>query len=343
MPNLVFYEDQPVEVWFPDFRMFLGPGDSVTTGVGMEAGTIYTVASRITRVPLVRLLNYNMASTTYGLSASQAKTYLALPKAYAEVKALTLKLTARAHTVAQKIAAIESWLSKNTSYSLNIAPLKPGQDAVDQFLFVTKKGYCEQISTSLAVMLRTIGIPTKEAVGYIPGSYNPFTGLYSVEASDAHAWVEVWFGPKYGWQIVDPTAVVPFSNETPAGAITTPIVNTLKDIHPSSIAAILFSVLVISFLIAVIRNRKIPYVYRQVKTLEQIGKKYNVRRDANEPISQYLKRLRNKLAEVKGSSINLEKTFDFLDDAILRESFDPSYIPEHKTREALKKTIKSLA
>ena len=63
-------------------------------------------------------------------------------------------------------------------------------------------------------MLRSIGIPTREVVGYVPGSYNPVTDLYQVRADDAHAWVQVWF-PGFGWQSFDPTAVVPLANPSP--------------------------------------------------------------------------------------------------------------------------------
>jgi protein-glutamine gamma-glutamyltransferase len=77
-------------------------------------------------------------------------------------------------------------------------------DAVEYFLFEQQRGYCEQFSSSLAVMARSQGIPARVATGYAPGEYNPFTGLYDVRASDAHAWVEVYF-PQYGWTTFDPT------------------------------------------------------------------------------------------------------------------------------------------
>ena len=63
-------------------------------------------------------------------------------------------------------------------------------------------------------MLRSLGIPAREAVGYVPGGYDPITDLYQVRADDAHAWVQVWF-PGYGWQSFDPTAVVPPANAQP--------------------------------------------------------------------------------------------------------------------------------
>jgi protein-glutamine gamma-glutamyltransferase len=53
-------------------------------------------------------------------------------------------------------------------------------------------------------MARSLGIPARVATGYVPGEYNPFTGLHEVRASDAHAWVEVYF-PGYGWSTFDPT------------------------------------------------------------------------------------------------------------------------------------------
>jgi transglutaminase-like putative cysteine protease len=90
--------------------------------------------------------------------------------------------------------------------------LTAGADAVDQFLFVDRVGFCEQIGTSLVVMLRSLGIPARLAVGFVPGERNPFTGLWEVRASDAHAWAEVWF-PGVGWQAFDPTAHVPLAGD----------------------------------------------------------------------------------------------------------------------------------
>ena len=64
-------------------------------------------------------------------------------------------------------------------------------------------------------MLRTLGIPAREAVGYVPGNFDPITDLYDIQANDADAWVQVWF-PYYGWQSFDPTAVVPLANPSPS-------------------------------------------------------------------------------------------------------------------------------
>jgi hypothetical protein len=120
-------------------------------------------------------------------------------------------------------------MGSHTRYTTDIPPLPRGADTVDEFLFGNRQGYCEQISTSLAVMLRTLGVPTREATGYVPGPYNPITDLYDVQAKDAHAWVQVWF-PGFGWQSFDPTAYVPDANPSPAATLGHDTLDTVKRI-----------------------------------------------------------------------------------------------------------------
>jgi hypothetical protein len=100
--------------------------------------------------------------------------------------------------------AMNEHLKESYPYDLSIPPQREKMDAVEYFLFVQKRGYCEHFSSSLAVMARSLGIPARVATGYVPGEYNPFTGLYEVRASYAHAWVEIYF-PGYGWSTFDPT------------------------------------------------------------------------------------------------------------------------------------------
>ena len=99
---------------------------------------------------------------------------------------------------------MNQYLKETYPYDLSIPPQMEEMDAVEYFLFEQKRGYCEQFSSSLAVMARSLGIPARVATGYAPGEYNPFTGYYDVRASDAHAWVEIYF-PGYGWSTFDPT------------------------------------------------------------------------------------------------------------------------------------------
>ena len=106
---------------------------------------------------------------------------------------------------------MSEYLRNSYTYDLSVPPQRKSMDAVEYFLFEEQRGYCEQFASSLAVMARSLGIPARIATGYAPGEYNPFTGLYEVKASDAHAWVEVYF-PGYGWSAFDPT---PADDATP--------------------------------------------------------------------------------------------------------------------------------
>jgi hypothetical protein len=139
--------------------------------------------------------------------------YASPPVTTDRVRALAREVTASAPTVYDKVRALEAWIGAHTKYTLDIPQLPKGRDAVDQFLFVDRRGFCEQIGTSLVVMLRSLGIPARLAVGYATGERNPFTGLYEVRAKDAHAWAEVYF-PGVGWQGFDPTASVPLAGDS---------------------------------------------------------------------------------------------------------------------------------
>ncbi|MEO7556178.1 MAG: transglutaminaseTgpA domain-containing protein, partial [Acidimicrobiales bacterium] len=143
--------------------------------------------------------------------------YLQLPDVPDRVTALAHELTDGELTAYDKVQAIHRWLGSHVEYTLDIPPLPDGADAVDQFLFVDKKGFCEQIATSTAVLLRTVGVPARVATGYVPGDESLLGGEFTVRADDAHAWVEVWF-PGIGWQAFDPTASVPLAGETSSTA-----------------------------------------------------------------------------------------------------------------------------
>lgn len=82
------------------------------------------------------------------------------------------------------------------------------EDYVDQFLFDTKRGYCDNFSTSMVVMLRSLDIPARWVKGYAPGKYKGSAGddyrIYEVTNNEAHSWVEVFF-PRLGWVPFEPT------------------------------------------------------------------------------------------------------------------------------------------
>lgn len=90
-------------------------------------------------------------------------------------------------------------------YTLAPAPL--GRDAMDDFLFATREGYCEHYSSAFTVLMRAAGIPARVVTGYQGGYWNKLGNYLLVRNSDAHAWSEVWLAGR-GWVRVDPTAAV---------------------------------------------------------------------------------------------------------------------------------------
>jgi len=101
--------------------------------------------------------------------------------------------------------ALGYFKNNNFSYSLNPPPL--GIDAVDDFLFETRTGYCEHYASAFAFLMRAAGIPARVVAGYLGGERNPYGNYLIIRQSDAHVWVEVWL-PGSGWMRVDPTLSV---------------------------------------------------------------------------------------------------------------------------------------
>jgi transglutaminase-like putative cysteine protease len=111
------------------------------------------------------------------------------------------ELTDDAQTAYEAVKNVESWLQNNFTYAERV----PTHDIpLMGFLEEDKRGYCQQFSGTMALMLRMSGIPARVAAGFAPGSYNRDTREYRVRDLDAHSWVEVWF-TGIGWVPFDPT------------------------------------------------------------------------------------------------------------------------------------------
>lgn len=136
--------------------------------------------------------------------------YLQLPEALPNrVGELARSITASSDNVYDKTKAIERYFGKNGFVydRKDIAVPEEEEDYVDQFLFDTKKGYCDNYSTSMVVMLRTIGIPARWAKGFAPGELGrneEGEDTYRVTNNEAHSWVEAYM-PDVGWMPFEPT------------------------------------------------------------------------------------------------------------------------------------------
>lgn len=129
--------------------------------------------------------------------------YLRLRAIDPRVPRLASEITASAGNDYDRAAAIESYLRTHYGYTLQLPRTQP-RDPIANFLFERKQGHCEYFASSMAVMLRLLGIPSRVVTGFRSDEFNDLTGNYVVRAKDAHAWVEAYF-PGYGWHAFDPT------------------------------------------------------------------------------------------------------------------------------------------
>ncbi|MCA1692679.1 MAG: DUF3488 and transglutaminase-like domain-containing protein [Actinobacteria bacterium] len=144
-----------------------------------------------------------------GVLPEVARAYLQLPGGVpAPVGALAAEITAGAPTGFDRVKAVEEWLANNTEVAPGSPRLAPGADPIEHFLFTDRKGSAEQAASSMAVMLRTLGIPARLAVGFLPGDRYRLGGEFVVRARHGHAWVEAWF-PQAGWVAFDPSEQAP--------------------------------------------------------------------------------------------------------------------------------------
>ena len=190
-----------------DFQMNTVTGKLMTfSGAGETGIPSYTVDYSYPEFSESML---RKASTNYPAAINDR--YLQLPDGLPKrIKNLTEDITSDLTDPYGKVKAVEDYFANN-GYGYNTQDVAvPGRndDYVDQFLFETKLGYCDNFSSSMAVMLRTIGIPTRWVKGFTGGEYEKTLGdgvrEYVITNANAHSWVEVYF-EGVGWVPFEPT------------------------------------------------------------------------------------------------------------------------------------------
>lgn len=104
--------------------------------------------------------------------------------------------------------AVTSYLRIAITYTETVPPPPPNREPLDWFLFDLQEGFCNYYASAEVILLRSLGIPARLAVGYAEGEKERTSGVYLVRQRDAHAWPEVYF-PGLGWVEFEPTASRP--------------------------------------------------------------------------------------------------------------------------------------
>jgi hypothetical protein len=209
-----FVIQQLDSVWLPDAFTPLA-----VTGV-RNVNYDPTSGSLITSHPTSDGLSYSVTSYQYlsTLNAAEVRAappvaitgslrrFLQLPANVPEsVSNLARTITAGQTTEYGKALALQDYfLGPSFTYSLDPPDNGYGIDSLTNFLFITRTGFCQQFAGAYAVLARAIGLPTRLAVGFAPGTATG-NGTYQVLNADAHTWPEVYFGPRFGWLPFEPT------------------------------------------------------------------------------------------------------------------------------------------
>ena len=138
--------------------------------------------------------------------------YLALPPPLAaRITELARGVTSGHPTPAGKVVAVMEWLDKTHEYSVDLGHRDGTADPIESFLFDHKSGHCEYFASAAALMLRSVGVPTRYVNGFLGGEWNAVGQYVTVRQNRAHAWVEAYLGQgqgEGGWMRVDATPAV---------------------------------------------------------------------------------------------------------------------------------------
>lgn len=180
-------------------------------GVSFSGGTDTLLA----KGPLKRGVAYEVTSSTpqnlelddlgrYDVTPANNDPNIQLPGDFPDrVRRLAVELTKNQSTTVEKARALQDFFRTQFEYTLDVPP-GSSESALVRFLFTDRRGYCEQFAGAFAAMARSIGIPTRVAVGFTPGRYDPFDRSYHVTGKNAHAWPEVRLGDG-SWFPFEPT------------------------------------------------------------------------------------------------------------------------------------------
>lgn len=166
-----------------------------------SAGSFY-MKQKISKRFSYRLLSID----DYYYDNEYLKSYLKTTGDIERIKRLASDITSNTRDSQDKAEAIEKYLLKNYKYSLSVGKRTDGISPIEDFLFYSKKGYCEHFATAMVLMLRSIEIPARLVTGFLSGERNDFGDYYLIRQSDAHSWVEAFINGR--WLVFDPTPPV---------------------------------------------------------------------------------------------------------------------------------------
>jgi transglutaminase-like putative cysteine protease len=218
--------------------------------------------------------------------------YLALPSNLPPKIGETARVIAGENTSAYDQAlALETYL-RALRYDYQVQPLPRDGDAVYQFLFEMRYGYCTYYASAMAVMARSLGIPARVATGYATGAYDQTSGAYIVREADAHAWPELYINGR--WLPFEPTPIRALPARSTSD-MSTPVVTPVVAQQPANLRGplIWLAMIVLVGLLTAVgiwlgrRALPAPLVVRVQMLLERSGARAGVPWPAGATLHEY--------------------------------------------------------
>jgi len=201
LANLVLFSPEAYQVFFPSQTLYLDRSGCLRSPFVLDKDIVYSVVSKQAHMTAERLRRLPRRDP----QLRQLGRYKRLPSSTpARVSQLAAQIVGPRRGAFEQALALTLYLQSNFGYDLDAPRFPEGVDVVDHFLFEARRGYCEHFASALAILARSRGLATRYCTGFLPGTYNPFTGFREVYGDEAHAWVEIYL-PGYGWMTFDPT------------------------------------------------------------------------------------------------------------------------------------------
>lgn len=211
MPNVLYSPGAPLRVQMDRSTLRVDPTGSMQTVAFQPVGSRYRVFAVVPmveeQIDVLRRAKAAMSGYLYDMH------YLEVPREAAGLKKLSDKIIAEKglDKPYPKAEALMDYLHRNCKYSLLAPRVPPSRDAAEFFVFESHRGACDLFSTALALMCRSVRIPARVVTGYAPGRVDPshstaYEQAFVVTDEQAHAWVEIYINPEWGWIPMDPAA-----------------------------------------------------------------------------------------------------------------------------------------
>ncbi|MBI3910052.1 MAG: transglutaminase domain-containing protein [Armatimonadetes bacterium] len=244
---------RPVEIRHPNPALNVEPAGTVTSSSYLYPGTVYKVKSEVVTIEPEALRRAPPAN----LATFEPRSYLSVPIQSVRLRELATRVTRGLTNSYDKAQAIIQHIEKTCSYTLAEEPTPRGEDAVEFYLFHSRRGACDLAASAAVLMCRAAGVPARAAIGYLTEEPLRNGNGYVVRQSDAHMWFEVYF-PSYGWVAFNPAPPAAELVESPVVSMVSGVGRFLRQLFQGGLDRYLLLAVLLAVLLSALHVASRP-------------------------------------------------------------------------------------